>query len=104
MQKLCSKMIGNQPSKESLNINLEDLVLPQNLVAEESLSPDVDPEEEERQPFSVDTFCGTCNASVRLCITATSSAVCLLRVLLQGELAIVCVACSKGRLRHGRSN
>ena len=97
-------MIGNQPSKECLNINLEELVLPQNLIAEESLSPDVDPEEEERQPFSVDTFCGTCNASVRLCITATSSAVCLLRVLLQGELAIVCVGCSKGRLRNGRSN
>lgn len=97
-------MIGNQPSKESLNINLEELVLPQNLIAEESLSPDVDPEEEERQPFSVDTFCGTCNASVRLCITATSSAVCLLRVLLQGELAIVCVGCSKGRLRNGRLN
>ena len=57
-------MIGNQPSKECLNINLEELVLPQNLIAEESLSPDVDPEEEERQPFSVDTFCGTCNASV----------------------------------------
>nr|AYA94668.1 MAG: E7 protein [Human papillomavirus] len=97
-------MIGNQPSKECLNINLEELVLPQNLIAEESLSPDVDPEEEERQPFSVDTFCGTCNASVRLCITATSSAVCLLRVLLQGELAIICVGCSKGRLRHGRLN
>lgn len=97
-------MIGNQPSKECLNINLEELVLPQNLIAEESLSPDVDPEEEERQPFSVDTLCGTCNASVRLCITATSSAVCLLRVLLQGELAIVCVGCSKGRLRNGRLN
>lgn len=97
-------MIGNQPSKECLNINLEELVLPQNLIAEESLSPDVDPEEEERQPFLVDTFCGTCNASVRLCITATSSAVCLLRVLLQGELAIVCVGCSKGRLRNGRLN
>lgn len=97
-------MIGNQPSKECLNINLEELVLPQNLIAEESLSPDVDPEEEERQPFSVDTFCGTCNASVRLCITATSSAVCLLRVLLQGELAIVCVGCSKRRLRNGRLN
>lgn len=97
-------MIGNQPSKECFNINLEDLVLPQNLIAEESLSPDVDPEEEERQPFSVDTFCGTCNASVRLCITATSSAVCLLRVLLQGELAIICVGCSKGRLRNGRLN
>lgn len=97
-------MIGNQPKAQDLNINLEDLVLPENLLSEESLSPDVDPEEEERQPFRVDTCCGTCNASVRVCIIATSSAVCLLRVLLQGELAIVCTGCSKGRLRHGRTN
>nr|AYA93642.1 MAG: E7 protein [Human papillomavirus] len=97
-------MIGQQPTKESLDINLEDLVLPQNLIAEESLSPDVDPEEEERQPFWVDTCCGTCSASVRVSILATASAVCLLRVLLQGELSIVCTGCSKGRLRNGRTN
>lgn len=95
-------MIGNQPTNANLNINLEDLVLPENLLAEESLSPDVDPEEEERQPFWVDTCCGTCNASVRVSIIATQSAVCLLRVLLQGELSIVCVRCSKDRLRNGR--
>lgn len=97
-------MIGQQPTKENLDINLEELVLPQNLIAEESLSPDVDPEEEERQPFWVDTCCGTCNASVRVSILATASAVCLLRVLLQGELCFVCTGCSKGRLRNGRSN
>lgn len=97
-------MIGNQPTAESLAINLEELILPENLLAEESLSPDVDPEEEERQPFWVDTCCGTCNASVRLSILATQSAVCLLRVLLQGELSFVCIRCSKDRLRHGRTS
>lgn len=96
-------MIGVQPNVEDLNIELDELVLPQNLVANESLSPDVDPEEEERQPFLVDTCCGTCNTSVRVCILATSAAVCTLRVLLQGELLFVCTPCAKGR-RHGRPN
>lgn len=96
-------MIGLQPDAENIELNFHDLVLPQNLLAQESLSPDVDPEEEERQQFWVDSSCGTCNASVRLCILATSSAVCTLRVLLQGELGFICIKCSKGR-RDGRPN
>lgn len=97
-------MIGLQPTKEDINIELEDLVLPQNLIAEESLSPDVDPEEEERHPYWVDTCCGTCKASVRLCILATSTAVCNLSFLLQAQLSLVCTKCSKGRLQNGRHN
>lgn len=95
-------MIGLQPSNENIGIELEELVLPQNLIAEESLSPDVDPEEEERHPYWVDTCCGTCKASVRICILATSTAVCSLNFLLQAQLSIVCTKCSKGRLQHGR--
>ena len=103
MPGLYSKMIGLQPNAQNLNIDFDELVLPQNLLAEESLSPDVDPEEEERQQFWVDSCCGTCKASVRLCILATSAAVCTLRILLQGELAFVCTKCSKGG-HHGRRN
>ena len=102
MSLLCAKMIGAQSNYQDLNIELEDLVLPQNLIAEESLSPDVDPEEEEQKPYWVDTRCGTCTASVRVCILATSAAVCTLQILLQRELSIVCTRCSKGR-QHGRS-
>lgn len=95
-------MIGNNANVQNLAIELDDLILPQNLLAEESLSPDAEPEEEERHPFWVDTSCGTCSAGVRICIFATSAAVQTLQLLLQRELAIVCTGCSKGRLRHGR--
>lgn len=95
-------MIGAQPTIQDVELNLEDLVLPENLIAEESLSPDADPEEEERQLFLVDTYCGTCKTSVRVCISATSTAVCTFQFLLQNQLSFVCTRCSKGR-RNGRS-
>ncbi|AKZ17766.1 E7 [Human papillomavirus] len=96
-------MIGAQPDIKDIDLDLQELVLPQNLLAEESLSPDADPEEEEQQLYWVDTCCGTCKATVRVCVFATSTAVCTLQFLLQGQLSFVCILCSKGR-RHGRPN
>lgn len=97
-------MRGNQPTAQDIELDLFDLVLPSNLLAtEESLSPDEEPEEEQINPFKVDTYCGSCRTSVRIYILATSAAVWTLQQLLTGELAIVCSQCSRARFQHGRS-
>ena len=47
-------MIGNHPDIKDIELDLQALVLPANLVAEESLSPDSEAdEEEEQQPYRV---------------------------------------------------
>lgn len=95
-------MRGNEPTLRDIDLDLEELVLPNNLLSDESLSPDADPEEEEQQAFKVDTCCGNCNTGVRLCIFATSAAVRTLHSLLIAELSILCPGCSRGLSQHGR--
>ena len=98
------KMRGQRPSLEDIELNLFDLVLPGNLLAaEESLSPDEEPEEEQIEPYKVDTYCGTCRTGVRIFILATGAAVRTLQHLLSGELTILCTGCSRIRFQHGRS-
>nr|AXU25211.1 E7 protein [Human papillomavirus] len=96
-------MRGERPSLEDIELDLFDLVLPGNLLAEESLSPDEEPEEEQIEPYKVDTYCGTCRAGVRIFILATGAAVRTLQQLLFGELTILCTGCSRIRFQHGRS-
>lgn len=96
-------MRGEKPTLRDINVDLQELVLPVPLLAEESLSPDADPEEEEQHPYTIDTCCHTCKAGVRLSIVATATAVRTLQVLLFAELGINCTACSKRLYRHGRS-
>nr|AYA93832.1 MAG: E7 protein [Human papillomavirus] len=96
-------MRGEQPALRDINVDLEELVIPAPLLAEESLSPDADPEEEERQPYTIDTCCVTCKSGVRITIVATSAAVRTLQLLLFSELGINCTRCSKQLFRHGRS-
>lgn len=103
MQRVYTKMRGEKPTIQNINLELDELVLPVPLLAEEeSLSPDADPEEEEQHPFSVDTYCYTCKAGVRFFIVATASAVRTLQQLLFAELNFVCTRCSKQQNRHGR--
>ncbi|AYD74613.1 E7 [Macaca mulatta papillomavirus 7] len=95
-------MIGQKATIGDIDLNLEELVLPDNLLCSESLSPDSEPEEE-RQPFSVDTCCGICNRRVRIVVVATGSAIHLLQTLLLAELSLLCPPCSRGTSQHGRS-
>ena len=88
---------------QNIDINLEELVLPNNILAPaESLSPDEEPEEEQTDVYRVDTSCGTCGTGVRLFILATAPAVRTLNILLLGELSIICTGCSRTRFHHGR--
>lgn len=95
-------MRGEKPTLQDIHLELQDEVLPINLIAEETLSTDADPEEEEQQPFTVDTCCHSCKAGVRIVIFATAAAVRTLQLLLFAELGIVCTKCAKELSHHGR--
>ncbi|AXQ03962.1 E7 [Canine papillomavirus 23] len=95
-------MRGIAPTHRDLNLNLEELVLQDNLLAGEGL--DAEEEESETSPehYRVVTCCGSCHSPVRLCVAAASSAhLKVFEGLLLEGLWIVCLRCSQ-RDRHGR--
>lgn len=97
-------MRGNKPTIRDVELELEELVLPVNLMSNESLSPD-DPgaEEEPLEPYKIDTSCGTCSTGVRLVVGATRAAIRTIEVLLTAELSLLCPTCARNRFRHGRT-
>lgn len=96
-------MRGNTSTIRDIDLHLEELVLPANLLSTESLSPDDELEEEQRQTFSVDTCCDHCNRRVRLVVSATSTGIIRFQQLLVSELSIVCPRCCRENFQHGRS-
>lgn len=97
-------MRGLEPIVEGIELDLHELVLPANLIAtEESLSPDAEPEEEQRNPYKVDTYCDSCKTGVRIFIVATEASVRTLQHLLLEELSLLCIGCSRTVFQHGRS-
>lgn len=99
-------MIGKEPCIGDVELDLSELVIPDNLLCEESvesLSPDCEPEEEQaRSTYKVDTACCFCEAAVRLCVVASVPAIHLLEELLLGGLRLICPRCSRGPFQHGR--
>nr|QCQ84373.1 E7 [Human papillomavirus 172] len=97
-------MRGPAPRAGDIELELESLVLPQNLLSNESLSPDTEgqPEEVEQVPFKVDTCCWACGAGVRLCVVASRLSILTFEQLLIGELSLLCPPCSKIYCRNGR--
>ena len=96
-------MRGNNPTIKDVELDLHDLVLPSNLLADESLSPDDLPEEEQHLPFKVDSSCGSCGTGVRLIVVATATGISTLQQILLSDLSIICPHCSRARFHHGRS-
>lgn len=98
-------MRGQTATIKDINLELEELVIPANLLSNESLSPDETPEEEQVAPFKVDSLCPHCNKCIRLCVVATAGAIYLLeQLLLSSDLYFVCPACARTTVRNGRSN
>ncbi|AHC00345.1 E7 [Human papillomavirus 172] len=97
-------MRGPAPRAGDIELELESLVLPQNLLSNESLSPDTEgqPEEVEQVPYKVDTCCWACGAGVRLCVVASRLSILTFEQLLIGELSLLCPPCSKIYCRNGR--
>lgn len=84
------------------DIVLDTLVLPANLVCDESLSPDVEPEEE--QIYKVDSICHTCGTRLRVCTIASVTAIRRLQTLLLADLHFLCPSCARALCHHGRLN
>ncbi|AFV27141.1 E7 [Human papillomavirus KC5] len=93
-------MRGDYPTIQ--DITLESLVLPANLLSNESLSPEDEPEEE--QLFRVDTLCYFCKVRLRVCVRASEQAIRSLQVLLFRELQFLCPTCARNYSRHGGSH
>ena len=83
------------------DIVLESLVIPANLVCNESLSPDEEAEEESL--YKVDSICHSCGAGLRICVVASSFAIRRLHTLLLGDLHLLCPHCVRSLCQHGRS-
>lgn len=81
------------------DIVLEALVLPANIICDESLSLDEQPEEE--QSYKIDTICHCCGVRLRVCVVASDSAIRGLQTLLLGELHLICPNCARAHCHHG---
>nr|AYA93852.1 MAG: E7 protein [Human papillomavirus] len=97
-------MRGQQPTIKDIELDLRELVLPGNLLSNESLSTDDEAEEEQVSPFKVDSWCPNCHKGVRVCVIATTPAIRTLEVLLACNLSFVCPGCSRSIFRNGRNN
>nr|AYA93594.1 MAG: E7 protein [Human papillomavirus] len=84
------------------DIELRELVLPANLVSDESLSPDAIAEEE-FCPYRIDSQCQNCECRLRVTVAATEFGIRCLQQLLLKELSFFCPGCSRQLSRHGRS-
>ncbi|AXQ03955.1 E7 [Canine papillomavirus 22] len=95
-------MIGLEPTTKQLDLKLDELVLPQNLLSAESL----DTEEEESDPepvhYRVVTQCDRCDGRLRLFVRVEQQEqIHHLHNLLLNGLSLVCPGCAKD-LNHGR--
>lgn len=96
-------MRGDTVTIKDIELHLEDLVMPANLLSNESLSPDDTPEEEQLSPFKVDSLCERCNNYIRICVTATTGAIRVLeQLLLASQLSFLCPGCARTAVRNGR--
>nr|AYA93746.1 MAG: E7 protein [Human papillomavirus] len=97
-------MIGPNIRSGDIELDLEALVLPENLLSNESLSPDTEgqAEEVEQAPYTIDSTCHSCGARVRICVVATRRAILSLQELLTEELLLLCPSCSRSVVRNGR--
>ena len=98
-------MRGQAPTIENIELELEPLVLPANLLSNEYLSSDEDLEEErDISPFQIDSYCHSCERRVRVCVLARAGAIQSLELhLLSNDLSFLCASCSKTILQNGRS-
>ena len=97
-------MQGRKPTIADIELELEELIMPADLLSNESLSPDDEQQEEQVTPFRVDSWCPTCHQGVRVCVLATADCLRRLEVLLVSGLFFVCPGCSRLTFRNGRSS
>lgn len=95
-------MQGKRPTIKDIDLDLNELIMPENLLSNESLSTDEEQEEEQLTPFKVDSWCPNCHQAIRVCVLATAAAIRRFEVLLVTDLSFVCPGCSRHIFRNGR--
>ena len=100
-------MRGAAPTVADLNLELNDVLLPANLLSEEVLQSSDDEyeitEEESVVPFRIDTCCYRCEVAVRITLYAAELGLRTLeQLLVEGKLTFCCTACARSLNRNGR--
>lgn len=97
-------MQGKKPTIADIELDLEELIMPADLLSNESLSPDDEQQEEQVTPYQVDSWCPNCHQGVRVCVLASAECIRRLEVLLVSGLFFVCPGCSRVIFRNGRGS
>ncbi|AFQ52498.1 putative E7 protein [Canis familiaris papillomavirus 13] len=95
-------MRGLAPTNRDLDLELGELVLPENLLSSERLDTEEEESEPDPQHYRVVTNCGRCHSTLRVFVAVLS--VFQLRTfeqLLLDGFTIVCLRCSQQQ-SHGR--
>ncbi|QHQ97054.1 E7 protein [Felis catus papillomavirus 6] len=101
VQDLHRKMIGVNPSIKDIELDLTELVLPENLLSDESLETEEVEPPPESQAYRILTDCGVCKTTVRLFVLATVGQIRTQQELFLAGLNIICLACCRNLRQHG---
>ncbi|ANG08952.1 E7 [Human papillomavirus 186] len=94
-------MHGAAPQIQDIVLNnIDDLILPANLLANEDLSEEAELETC-HDPYQIVTYCALCQGKLKFHITASREGILGFEQLLLGSISFVCTGCSR-TARHGR--
>nr|WKV32418.1 early protein 7 [Felis catus papillomavirus] len=94
-------MRGIKPTIKDIELNLTELILPENLLADEILETEEVEPPPDTQPYRILTDCGVCKATVRLFVLATVSQIRTQQDLFLAGLNILCLSCCRNLRQHG---
>lgn len=79
--------------------NVNDLILPANLLSAEDLSPEAE-QELDHSPYKVVVHCFNCKVNLKFTVAASPEGIRGLQQLLLGQLSFLCTGCSRA-IRYG---
>ncbi|ATQ38220.1 E7 [Gammapapillomavirus 6] len=96
-------MRSTEPTIKDINVELEPLVIPENLLCGEvSLEEEEEEQEEQAQsPYRVVTQCKHCSKQLCVYVVATDVGIRIFEHVLCGDLDLVCPTCGRQQHRHG---
>lgn len=94
-------MIGNIVHIKDIELDLQELVLPANLLAEDEEIVEAEEVEPPGNSYRIVTCCVSCHSTLRLWVFATSDQIRVQQELLLAGLGIICPGCAKSHCHHG---
>nr|AYA94406.1 MAG: E7 protein [Human papillomavirus] len=95
-------MIGQEATIKDIELDLDSLVSPANLLCDEEVIHEEALEEDPCTPFRVETHCNSCERRLKLHVVATEFGIRYFQTLLLQHLSLLRPSCSRYVLRHGR--